>query len=83
MAWNGYPPDPTKAGWHWLLFGKLTPAFWDVETGQWMQGGLMCGGAGGPDFIAGKHFIGGVQYVGPCVMPTNVAVLNAHKENWT
>ena len=68
-TWNGYPSDASADGWHWLRHVELTPAFWCADKEEWSQGGLVCGGSASPKFLASKHFMGGVQYVGPCVMP--------------
>ena len=67
--WNGYPPDPTVDGWHWLRHGELSPAYWQADIKAWSQGGLVCGGSADPAYLASDVFQGGVQYVGPCLMP--------------
>lgn len=50
--WDGYPPDRTKDGWHWLgqkddLYNRH-PTHWSAERQIWTQGGLCCGGSAFP-----------------------------------
>ena len=40
-TWNGYPDNPNKSGWHWLLLhGKsfAAPMQWDNINQEWING---------------------------------------------
>lgn len=66
--WNGYPPDPQTSGWHMLRQGCETAAYWNAAEQCWEQGGICCGGRCSPEFLISRHFIDGVQYIGPLVV---------------
>ena len=68
-GWDGFPPDRDRDGWHWLRFGELTPAYWSVLEQQWSQGGICCGGSITPSQLTRSVFVGGVDYIAPCIMP--------------
>jgi hypothetical protein len=70
-VWDGYPPDRSRDGWHWLAQATCEPcpAFWCSQKQEWQQGGLLCGGAAPPSFLTSRHFVGGVNWIGVCPEP--------------
>jgi len=70
--WNGYPPDPSRDGWHWLGFPGPHPAYWRATSGRWEHGGVMFGATCPPNYISGPEFNPRIRYLGECPIPDPV-----------
>jgi hypothetical protein len=67
-AWDGYPENPERDGWHWLRkqWGAIVPAFWLASDGMWRLHN---------ESYAPKTAGRNQDYLGPCLTPAEVEAL--------
>jgi len=65
-AWDGYPENPERDGWHWLR-STITGAFyldkWRGDEANWLSGPAL------------NYMHLNAEYLGPCLTPAEVEAL--------
>lgn len=73
-AWDGRPEQPERDGWHWLHHPedlRPCPAPWDAAHAAWCGGGMHS-----PQGVVDL----GYHYLGPALLPAEVAAREAAAE---
>lgn len=74
-AWSGRPENPGRDGNHWLQMRRAELAWWCAKTQRWDFGAD--DGDCSPGWIAR---VCGYRYLGPALLPAEVAALTAAAE---
>ena len=73
-AWDGRPENPERDGWHWLCaavgIGAPYPMLWSADGKAWDTGD-------GWVFCTDPALTERQRYLGPCLLPEEVAALVA------